>query len=423
METPTGDEPLIEKYPLLLNNIPYNLIIEIQNENIIFTCSEEENIENKKTFYTYQCNLETLQNKSKAFLLYQEIPEIFLLFQQLYENKLLWLQSNNSETINLVIKLYVLVKEEIIYFPLKSNNNNKKSSNKNLIDLKIKMDEMEKDFDNKSDELNKEINEIKNSNASIRNELDNLLKMLKSFKKLLKDNENKNGNIDEKIQNLICMKNLVDRINILESKQNNNTQSIIDISFYNSNNNLNDQKLINEIFNNFKSSSNIIKQKTEIDFIIKRLVNFQPSSFSLLYQGTKDSDDIRIFHEKCDKFKNVIVIILTNKGRKFGGFTSKGFDSSGLAKKDNEAFLFSIDRKKIYNFKQGQNAIFCNKNCGPIFCAKSQGIYNIYIPNQFFKSKSLTSKNGFCFEFTEPFELNFGEKEFDVVELEVYKVN
>ena len=179
------------------------------------------------------------------------------------------------------------------------------------------------------------------------------------------------------------------------------------------------EKLIKSLI----STSSIIKNTYEIEFLINKLSKLNPVSFTLLYKGTKDKDDSKIFHQKCDNEKNILLFILTNKNYIFGGYTSVGFDSSGNAKKDNEAFLFSIDMQKIYDIKQDLYAIFCNKNCGPIFCAKSDGIYNICIPNKYFGVKSYSCKKGIPFNTTEPFELNHGEKEFQVVELEVYRID
>jgi len=171
------------------------------------------------------------------------------------------------------------------------------------------------------------------------------------------------------------------------------------------------------------SKSSIIKNSYEIEFLIKKLARLNPISFTLLYKGTKDKDESQIFHQKCDNEKNILLFILTNKNYIFGGYTSVGFDSSGNAKKDDEAFLFSVDMQKIYDIKQNLYAIFCNKNCGPIFCAKSDGLYNICIPNKYLEVKSSSCKKGIPFNTTEPFELNHGEKEFQVVELEVYRVD
>ena len=182
-------------------------------------------------------------------------------------------------------------------------------------------------------------------------------------------------------------------------------------------------KLKDKLMKSLISKSSIIKNSYEIEFLINKLGSLNPLSFTLLYKGTKDKDESQIFHQKCDNEKNILLFILTDKNYIFGGYTSVGFDSSGNAKKDDKAFLFSVDMQKIYGIKQNLYAIFCNKNCGPIFCAKSDGLYNICIPNKFLQVKSSSSKKGIPFNTTEPFELNHGEKEFQVVELEVFRVD
>ena len=171
------------------------------------------------------------------------------------------------------------------------------------------------------------------------------------------------------------------------------------------------------------SKSSIIKNSYEIGFLLNKLINLNPVSFTLLYKGSQDTDNSKIFHQKCDGQKNILLFILTNKKYIFGGYTSVGFDSSGNAKNDDQAFLFSVDFQKIYDIKHNLYAIFCNKNCGPIFCAKSDGLYNICIPDKYFKCTSYTCKKGIPFNTTEPFELNHGEKEFQVVELEIFRID
>ena len=171
------------------------------------------------------------------------------------------------------------------------------------------------------------------------------------------------------------------------------------------------------------SQSNIIRNTFEIDFLLNKLIKLNPLAFTLLYKGSQDTDNCKSFHQKCDGQKNILLFILTSKNYIFGGYTSAGFDSSGNAKKDMESFLFSVDFQKIYDIKEEQYAIFCNKNCGPIFCGKSDGLYNICVPDKYFRNYSSTCKKGVPFNTTEPFELNHGEKEFQVMELEVYKID
>ena len=96
-----------------------------------------------------------------------------------------------------------------------------------------------------------------------------------------------------------------------------------------------------------------------------------------LYQATVDGDDPSIFHSKCDNISNTLTVIKSKGNRKFGGFTRQVWDKSGGFKKDEKAFLFSLDKKKIYKIKSGKEdkAILCGDNYGPIFGRNSGGIF------------------------------------------------
>ena len=102
---------------------------------------------------------------------------------------------------------------------------------------------------------------------------------------------------------------------------------------------------INVIYN---LESEIITEEIDIDFIKKRLNPENKNiEFHLIYKCNENNDSPKIFHEKCDGKQNVIVFIETNEGIKFGGYTSIGFNSKSCDTKDNKAFIFSIDKKKI----------------------------------------------------------------------------
>lgn len=77
-------------------------------------------------------------------------------------------------------------------------------------------------------------------------------------------------------------------------------------------------------------------------------------SFKLIYQATRDGDSIKNFYDKCNGIFNVLLILKTDKALIFGGYTDHAFvyHSSGESSyNDNNAFVFSIDNKKIYPVK------------------------------------------------------------------------
>ena len=138
--------------------------------------------------------------------------------------------------------------------------------------------------------------------------------------------------------------------------------------------------------------SDIIKEKNEIDFIKKRLNPEDKNiSFDLIYKCDENNDTPLIFHEQCDGKKNVLVLIETTEGVRFGGFTSVGFNSTSGNALDNNAFIFSIDKRKIYNVKKNKEAIYCYSTYGPCFLG-TLFFYNICIGgNHFLKEECNTS--------------------------------
>ena len=88
-----------------------------------------------------------------------------------------------------------------------------------------------------------------------------------------------------------------------------------------------------------------------------------------LYQATIDGGECSIFHKKCDNIPNTLTVIKSAGYWRFGGFTTAEWDTSGKFKDDRNSFLFSLDKKKIYSYKNNGKAIYCNKDYGPTFGA------------------------------------------------------
>ena len=190
------------------------------------------------------------------------------------------------------------------------------------------------------------------------------------------------------------------------------------------------KKNINNTINKstMKLKSDIIKSEDEINLILSNIIqNFnknmknKESKFNLIYKATKNGDKVDIFHKLCDNQKNVIVVIETRGGCRFGGFTKRGFDSDEESKKDDSAFLFSFDKMKIYKIKKGCRAIACYSQSGPCFFGSKSD--TIHIENNFLESSSHTDKKNVIYEkMEEDYELNRGEADFVVKELEIFKI-
>ena len=167
----------------------------------------------------------------------------------------------------------------------------------------------------------------------------------------------------------------------------------------------------------FSLDSKILLNYGEFDFILNYLktkFNKQIISSIRIYRATEDGDKAETFHRLCDGNTNIIILIKTKDGKKFGGFTSIGFSNINQSVLDETAFVFSINKREIYPNKKGQKAVESHKNLGPTF---SGDIIKIY--DNFLKSGGITSRKGLNYHTTEDFQINDGNKYFYVEEIEV----
>ena len=177
-----------------------------------------------------------------------------------------------------------------------------------------------------------------------------------------------------------------------------------------------------------KSESLIIREMKDVDFIIKKInllyaeEDLKFKNIKLLYSASEDGDACTIFHSMCDGTSPLLVFVKTNKGLRFGGFTSKTFECSTMykGKVDDKAFIFSLDKKKIYEVEKGKKAICCYKNYGPVFYGYEYS--NIYLVGNLLNVEGNVAKKGDRYNTTEDYEINGGEKKFMAEEVEVFQV-
>ena len=177
-----------------------------------------------------------------------------------------------------------------------------------------------------------------------------------------------------------------------------------------------------------KSISLIIRDMKDIDFLIKKInllhaeEDLKFKNINMLYSASEDGDACTIFHSMCDGISPLLVFVKTNKGLRFGGFTSASFESSTnyKGKVDDTAFIFSLDKKKIYDVEKGKKAICCYKNYGPVFYGYEY--CNIYLVGNLLNVEGNVAKKGDRYNTTEDYEINGGEKKFVAEEVEVFQV-
>ena len=171
--------------------------------------------------------------------------------------------------------------------------------------------------------------------------------------------------------------------------------------------------------------SDIIKDLDDYEFIRDSLGKI---SLKMIFNSDYHGDYAIDVHTRANTH-HILVLIETEKGNRFGGYTSENFTprtfgltstSIELYKKDNSAFLFNLDAKAIYNIKpkEADKALDCDDYF--TFCF---GEGDLVLRDQFLTEGGISTFPGYYGdENTKENELTNGEKEFEIKTFEIYEV-
>lgn len=337
-------KPVVEKITIMKNEIKYLLCIEVKNEIILFKVVKNEQIYSQ--IYNCKMSLQQIKELNNAFLGLNSCSEFSDFIKALSEkNKILLIETEKSLTINFSIDF--LLKEQkiqIMLYPEKKNFDSEiKNACHDLDELKEKVKDLEKKI---------EININMESLNECTKENENLKRIINTLRENM---ENQNEEIKKLREEMNDYKTLKEQnINIKIELQ------ILKNSF---------EELRNEKL--FFKESTIVNQneKSFIISAIKKKMKKNIKKVKKLYQATKEGGSPLIFHSKCDNINNTIVFIKSEGNRRFGGFASKFWESKKEPqfKEDKNAFLFSLDKQKMYDCKNVEEAIYCGADLGPSF--------------------------------------------------------
>ena len=186
------------------------------------------------------------------------------------------------------------------------------------------------------------------------------------------------------------------------------------------------EKLKQEKNEEFELDSTITNSN-EIKFIIdylKETENFKNKNFklNLLYRGTRDGDRTADVHKKCDGLKNIIVFMKTEQGNSYGMYSEIGWETRTIKyeyPKDNNAFLFSLNKKKIHKAIKGKVSICWVGNNVGLYIFNNIG-FKDYFLNRINQNLTYVIKDDF--ENCKMEDFNSGLKEFKFLEIEIYQI-
>lgn len=208
-----------------------------------------------------------------------------------------------------------------------------------------------------SDEKSRDLEVNKNANLIKLILIPQIMNIGKIIFELPKNNVDKDEIIQELVQSNIS---LLKRVEYLE-KEVKDIKEIIE-----SNN-------IKKIKYNIIDSS-IIHNSEENKFIID-CIGKNNLTFKKLYKMSVDGEK-EAFHKKCDNQGPTLCLFkIKDKDIRYGGFASVSWNSEGHEIRDENAFIFSINKRKMFKSTNYDSSLYCRSDYGPFFGGNSNVNY------------------------------------------------
>ena len=449
----------ISEYFLKKGNIPFTMFIAKARNYVLM-----------KTI-SYEIKLTPNEFSMTAKQLFKSIDEIYLFLKNIFEKKNVAIQDINNRVLKLILATYDMVKGGVKHIELflYTQNNVSDFIFNDLFMKYVKLEENLNQLNEKNKKLLEENNKMKEDNLTFKQDI---LK-LKSDMNLLQMNllQIQNSRYEEHINLLLSgidkITTFIDESSIKADDINNNPNNPNaikkSVSLTKSNSvsqNLNFHNNLTNMYQSFDNSQlkqnqqnknnnepdqnlssfsedqlyrteedrvifrngilyGIIKKYSEIEKVVGKIQSIlqKGARFKIVYKATELGDRAATFHQQCDNVDISLILIETIKGVRFGGFTTKNWKGNCEQKVDNDAFVFSVDKNKIYEVIKNEMAIGCYPKFGPVFFGCQIRVYD-----NFFNKNSTTCHKKLNFKTNEDYELNNGEQFFTVKDIEVYSV-
>ena len=352
----TPNEEIKESFEIEQQEKIYKLNIKIINQEIILNILDEKDFMKE---YEFKSTFDELKDMHKIFLTFSSSQEFMNFFKATIENKKVLVKKNKENQMTIEFIIEYIFKQNIIKFDLNQKKINFELIAQDLYQKFVNINEICKNLEFNYKQIIEENNKIKEDIKSIKEDY----KILKQENQKLNDEKCK---LEEKIKIIENEnKNLINRVNIFEIGNNALSK---DLKYLNKNN----------ISNSINST---IIENDELEMIyseIKEKMNKEIIDIKKIYQATKDGGDYATFHKLCDGISNTLVLYKSVGDRRFGGFASQCWKTGKGVIPDKNCFLFSLDKKKIFNLRDNPFEIVINSKDGPSFSKNGKYIIEIY---------------------------------------------
>ena len=189
--------------------------------------------------------------------------------------------------------------------------------------------------------------------------------------------------------------------------------------------NINLEKRVNELeiqIKNLMEVTGITGLLLNDEKVIKNFFDKTPKNLIYIYDSNLFGFDREIFLDKCEGKNNLLFLVEDNNGNKFGGYMSSKFikNNKGSEEKirDENSFIFSIQKNKKFRVIKPQSAININDNYLICFGGSFSEGNDLYIGQN--KSGGMNRKDYYG---DNNYETSNGQSSFSVKELKVFKIN
>ena len=381
--SPTSEDFNIQNFELDFNGTQFLFsLYDLPNKKLLLLSKFKDATKKEYKKYQIELKLEEISEKFRYFRLFKKYDEFKDDFLKFYEEKRYEMKSYDDNEIKLAIKTQL---GDIVEINLKKGN----MSADEQIDFVIK------DIDDKNEKINSLTSEMKEIKDDIKKkdiQITNLEKNVNELKDKVNDVESIKK-INEELKG---------KISILE-------ESIKEIK------KIMDKDERKKVL----YDSRIFKDKKEIEFLYKSISPNDILTLKLLFNSKIHGEDKEKLKSAYRNKSDIIILVKTKGNKRFGGYAHEPFiESKEFHVRDNKAFLFSLDKSKIYKSKGTENTLW---NFNDESIDFGWGV-DLRIFHNFFSKKSYTNPTDNDFDYKgEKFALN-GEKYFDVSRLEIYQV-
>ena len=247
------------------------------------------------------------------------------------------------------------------------------TQNKKITGISIEIKSFEKDIEN----IDKDINEMKNKNMEEEINLSNIQNDIEIMKKEIREKnikqqeyQKKNDEIIKERDDLekkstslsIQLKTEMDLKEVYDQKNTSLTTLLESLK-------IEYEKLLEQKGGKKDNdlSIKISQIITESEYaVIQDNLNIKGTTEKKCFDGVENNFNPFIFHEQCDR-SAILLLIKTDNNERIGAFTRVSFEGTEI-KQDPSAVLFNIDKNKYYNLANSEYpTIVCNPDELPQF--------------------------------------------------------